>query len=99
EYYVRDVLGARRGAVVAHDRGDSVALAFAARCSEPESPFELTHLVLSNGNMFLPLSNLTEFQRLVLHAETARAVLDAITPEALAVGMGRTTFTPPRSRD
>ena len=58
--------------------------------------FEIVHLVLSNGNMFLPLSSLTGFQRLVLHAETAPGVLAALTPESLAAGMGETTFTPPR---
>ena len=30
EHYLLEVVGATRGAVVAHDRGDSVALAFAA---------------------------------------------------------------------
>ena len=66
EHYLGEVLGARAGAVVAHDRGDSVALTFAARCASGETAFELSHLVLSNGNMFLPLSNLNPFQRLVL---------------------------------
>ncbi len=99
DHYLCEVAGARRGAVVAHDRGDSVALQFAARGDSGESPFELTHLVLSNGNMFLPLSNLTEFQRLVLHEETAQSVLDVVTADGLAAGMGSTTFTPPRSLD
>ena len=98
-HYVSDVLGTHRGAVVAHDRGDSVALAFAARCAAGESTFDITDLVLSNGNMFLPLSNLTEFQRLVLHPESAPAVLERLTPETLAAGMGSSTFTPPRSLD
>jgi pimeloyl-ACP methyl ester carboxylesterase len=97
DYYVHEIVGSTRGAVVAHDRGDSVALTFAARCSGGESSFEITDLVLSNGNMFLPLSNLTKFQRLVLHDDTAAAVLDAVTPSALATGMGETTFTPPRT--
>jgi pimeloyl-ACP methyl ester carboxylesterase len=97
DYYLHEIVGSTRGAVVAHDRGDSVALKFAARCSAGESAFEITDLVLSNGNMFLPLSNLTNFQRLVLHEETAAAVLDAVTPTALATGMGESTFTPPRT--
>jgi pimeloyl-ACP methyl ester carboxylesterase len=83
--------------VVAHDRGDSVALNLAARCDADESPFTMTHVVLSNGNMFLPLSNLTRFQRLVLHADTAPPVLEVLTPDGLAVGMGGSTFTPPRT--
>lgn len=97
DYYLSEVLEARAGAVVAHDRGDSVALAFAARCAAGESPFELRQLVLSNGNMFLPLSNLTIFQRLVLDPDSAPQVLEALTPELLAAGLGKHTFTPPRS--
>ena len=97
EYYLNDVLGARTGVVIAHDRGDSVALAFAARCVASTIPFELEHLVLSNGNLFLPLSNLTDFQRLVLDPASAPAILDVLTPERLAAGMGETTFSPPRS--
>ena len=53
EHYLSEVVGAQAGAVVAHDRGDSVALTLAARCAAAEAHFELRHLVLSNGNMFL----------------------------------------------
>jgi pimeloyl-ACP methyl ester carboxylesterase len=98
-HYLEEVVGAQAGAVVAHDRGDSVALAFAARCASGDTPFQLSHLALSNGNMFLPLSNLNPFQRLVLDPATAPQVLEAATPEALAVGMGENTFTPPRAAD
>ncbi len=99
EHYLSEVLGTRAGAVVAHDRGDSVALAFAARCASGAAAFELSRLVLSNGNMFLPLSNLNPFQRLVLDARTAPQVLETATPEMLAAGMGQNTFTPPRPAD
>ncbi len=97
DHYLHEIVGADRGAIVAHDRGDSVALTFAAHGTNGDSSFEITNLVLSNGNMFLPLSSLTTFQRLVLHADTAPSVLDAVTPSALATGMGQTTFTPPRT--
>ena len=97
DHYLQEVLGARTGAIVAHDRGDSVALAFAARCASGETAFELSHLVLSNGNLFLPLSNLNPFQRLVLDPSSAPEVLAAVTPDALATGLGENTFTPPRS--
>ena len=97
DHYLQEVLGARTGAIVAHDRGDSVALAFAARCASGETAFELSHLVLSNGNLFLPLSNLNPFQRLVLDPSSAPEVLAAVTPDALATGLGENTFTPSRS--
>ena len=99
DHYLCEVLAAQAGAVVAHDRGDSVALTFAARCAEGETPFELGHLVLSNGNMFLPLSNLTEFQRLVLDPDSAPRLRTEVTPELLAAGIGQSTFTPPRTID
>ena len=99
DHYVGEVLGAAGGAVVSHDRGDSVALMFADRCASGASEFDLGRLVISNGNMFLPLSNLNPFQRLALDPETAPEVLANATPELLAAGMGQTTFHPPRAAD
>jgi pimeloyl-ACP methyl ester carboxylesterase len=68
-----------------------------ARCAAGQAPCEIDRVVLTNGNMFLPLSNLTLFQRLVLDPNTAPQVLAAATPDALAQGMGESTFTPRRS--
>ena len=41
EHYVSEILGADSGTVIAHDRGDSVALTFAQRCGSGEAGFEL----------------------------------------------------------
>jgi pimeloyl-ACP methyl ester carboxylesterase len=98
-HYVTDVLGVDRGVVVAHDRGDSVALNFASRCASGQSSFEITDLVLSNANIFLPMSSLTDFQRMVLNAESSAYVAERVTADALAQGMGESTFTPPRPAD
>lgn len=91
--YLADVVGAESVVMVAHDRGDSVALIHAARAAEAQAQVVLEHLVLSNGNIFLPLSNLTDAQRLMLHNPE---LVDQLTPELLAAGMGAVTFTPPR---
>ena len=99
EFYIAEVIGAEALTVMSHDRGDSVALLHAARCAEGRSRARLEHLVLTNGNMFLPLSNLTTFQRLVLDSGTSAEVLAALTPAMLAQGLGATTFTPPRTAD
>jgi pimeloyl-ACP methyl ester carboxylesterase len=96
EFYVSEVIGAGTGVVVAHDRGDSVALLHAARCAEGRSAMRLEHLVLSNGNIFLPMSNLTPAQRQALDAESWAQIAPAVTPSGLAEAMGATTFTPPR---
>ena len=99
DHYLHQILGVDRGTVVAHDRGDSVALAFLARCASGTSSFRITNLVLSNANIFLPLSNLTDFQRQVLDPTSWPAVLEVLTPEMLAVGLGAATFTPRRGPD
>ncbi len=99
DYYLQEVVGVDRGTVVAHDRGDSVALAFLARRQAKASSFEITNLVLSNANLFLPLSNLTDFQRQVLDPGSWPAVVEVLTPEMLAAGLGDATFTPSRGLD
>ena len=97
EHYASEILQTDAATVVAHDRGDSVALTLARRCGSGEAGLQLDHLVLSNGNMFLALSSLTAFQRLILDPASAPAVLEALTPEMLAAGMGQSTYTPARS--
>jgi pimeloyl-ACP methyl ester carboxylesterase len=82
--------------MVAHDRGDSVALIHAANVAAGRARVTIEHLALSNANIFLPLSNLTDAQRLMLHNPE---LLDRLTPELLAAGMGLATFTPPRGPD
>jgi pimeloyl-ACP methyl ester carboxylesterase len=96
EFYLAEVLGAEAGVVVAHDRGDSVALLHAARSADGRSAMRMEHLVLSNGNMFLPLSNLTAAQRRILDPASGPQIAAALTASALAEGMGASTFTPPR---
>jgi pimeloyl-ACP methyl ester carboxylesterase len=54
-------------------------------------------LILTNGNIYLPLSNLTAFQTALLDPATARATAAATTPEMLAAGMGMSTFMPRRT--
>ncbi len=93
DHYLAEVAGATSAVMVAHDRGDSVALIHAANAADGRARVELEHLVLSNANIFLPLSNLTDAQRLMLHSPE---LLDRLTPEFLAAGMGAVTFTPPR---
>jgi pimeloyl-ACP methyl ester carboxylesterase len=99
EFYVAEVIGAEALTVMSHDRGDSVALLHAGRCAEGRSRARLEQLLLTNGNIFLPLSNLTTFQRLVLDSASSVQVLAALTPAMLAQGLGAGMFTPPRGAD
>jgi pimeloyl-ACP methyl ester carboxylesterase len=96
EHYVAEVLGLESMIMLAHDRGSSVAM---IHTTGGESRVNLEHLFITNGNIFLPLSNLTDAQRLMLDPETGPALLAQATPEQLAEGMGQTTYTPPRGGD
>jgi pimeloyl-ACP methyl ester carboxylesterase len=96
EHYVAEVLGLESMIMLAHDRGSSVAM---IHTTNADSRVRLEHLFITNGNIFLPLSNLTQAQRLMLDPETGPALLAQATPEQLAVGMGQATYTPARGAD
>lgn len=97
DHYLAEVLSRDRAIVVAHDRGTSVSLLHTIKSGQGRTRTAVAHLVLTNGNIYLPLSNLTDFQRLTLDPESAPKVLEIMTPEMLAQGMGLLTFSPPRA--
>jgi pimeloyl-ACP methyl ester carboxylesterase len=81
--------------MVTHDRGSSVGMiAMTMLAAQALQPVDL---ILTNGNIYLPLSNLTAFQTALLDPATARATAAATTPELLAAGMGMSTFMPRRT--
>jgi pimeloyl-ACP methyl ester carboxylesterase len=60
----------------------------------PTPPLDL---IMTNANIYLRLSNLTEFQTALLDSTTGRSTAAATTPELLAMGLGATTFMPRRT--
>jgi pimeloyl-ACP methyl ester carboxylesterase len=96
EYYMAEVLGLESMIMVAHDRGTSVAL---VHVTGRESRVNLEHFFLTNGNIFLPMSNLTQAQRVMLDPETGPTTLAQVTPEQLAAGIGPMMYTPARGAD
>ena len=99
EFYLAEVIGADTGVIVAHDRGDSVALLHAARCAQGRSAMRPEHLVLSNGNIFLPLSNLTAGQRHMLDERSWTQIEAVLSASGLAAALGASMFTSPRTAD
>ena len=63
------------------------------------SRVDLEHLFLTNANICLPMSNLTQAQRVMLDPATGPAALAAGTPEQLAAGLGQVMYMPPRDAD
>jgi pimeloyl-ACP methyl ester carboxylesterase len=99
DHYLGEIVGAQSAVVIGHDRGTSVSLLHTIDDVAGRTTTHVEHLVLTNGNIFLPLSNLTDFQRLIVNPATAASVLEVVTPEMLAAGMGQATFSPPRGPD
>jgi len=79
--------------MLTHDRGSSVGMIALGMLPDQE-PLDL---ILTNANIYLPLSNLTAFQTALLDSATGRATAAATTPELLAAGMGASTFMPRRT--
>src|SRR5499427_6695159 len=83
EHYIAEVLGLESMIMFAHDRGSSVAM---IHTTSADSRVDVEHLFITNGNIFLPMSNLTQAQRQMLDPEVGPALLAQATPEQLAVG-------------
>ncbi len=81
--------------MITHDRGCSVGMIALGLLAETSSLPE--DLIITNGNIYLPLSNLTAFQTALLNSATGRATAAETTPELLAAGLGFTTFMPRRT--
>ena len=85
--------------MLTHDRGSSVGMIALEMLAALDPPVLPADLILTNANIYLPLSNLTTFQTALLDPTTGRGTAAATTPELLAIGLGATTFMPRRTLD
>ncbi|OBK40075.1 hydrolase [Mycobacterium sp. 1245111.1] len=85
--------------MLTHDRGSSVGMIALSIFDDLEDANPPREVIFTNANIYLPLANLTGFQRALLDPTVARSTARATTPEMLAAGMGMTTFMPRRGLD
>ena len=85
--------------MLTHDRGSSVGMIALGMLAAQDPPVVPIDVIVTNANIYLPLSNLTVFQTALLDPATARATAAATTPELLAAGLGMTTYMPRRTPD
>jgi pimeloyl-ACP methyl ester carboxylesterase len=83
--------------MLTHDRGTSVGMIALSMFGALEDARPPSEVIFTNANIYLPLANLTGFQKALLDPTVARSTARATTPEMLAAGMGATTFMPRRS--
>lgn len=102
DHFVREIAGLQSFALLTHDKGDSVGLEllrlYEEKLAAGESPgYTLTHHFLLNGNVYLPLADLTQLQLALLDPETGPEYADSMSGGQLALGLGLSTYSPPLS--
>lgn len=98
-YAITQVWSLTEYRMLTHDRGSSVGMIALEMLAAQDRPALPIDLIVTNANIYLPLSNLTAFQTALLDPATGRATAAATTPELLAAGLGASTFMPRRSLD
>lgn len=89
--------GLRDCRMLTHDRGSSVGMIAAAMLADTHPANLPVDLFITNANIYLPLSNLTAFQRALLDEATGPLAAVATTPQMLAAGLGAGVFMPRRA--
>ncbi|WP_292990782.1 alpha/beta hydrolase [Mycobacterium sp.] len=85
--------------MLTHDLGTSVGMIALSMFADLEDANPPSEAIFTNANIYLPLANLTGFQKALLDPTVARSTARATTPQVLAAGMGATTFMPRRGLD
>ena len=94
DHLVRTTFGLERFTLVTHDRGDSVGLALLDLVRTEAPPYDVTGLVMLNGNVWLPLAQLTGIQKALLSPVTGPPLSRLLPARAMARGLARRTCTP-----
>src|SRR5271163_4127847 len=93
---ITNVWQLERYTMLTHDRGTSVGMITLSMFAAQQEASPPTEVILTNANIYLPLANLTGFQKALLDPTVARSTARATTPEMLAAAVGATTFMPRR---
>jgi pimeloyl-ACP methyl ester carboxylesterase len=94
---ITEVWGLTEYRMLTHDRGSSVGMIALGMLAAQDPPALPVDVIVTNANIYLPLSNLTAFQTALLDDATGRATAAATTPDLLAAGLGASTFIPRRT--
>lgn len=86
DYYIRDILKLNSLALYTHDKGDSVGLALLKLYTQQDE-YKITHHFITNGNIYLPLADLTNIQLLLLNKRTGPFITRYINGKRFAKGL------------
>jgi len=95
DHYIREVVGIDDFTLVTHDKGDSVGLALLQIYQDyDEHPYTINHHVITNGNIYLPLAQLTTGQTSLLNPSVGSLVSSLLGGGQLANGINEFFIKP-----
>ncbi len=93
--FIREVAALKNFTLVTHDKGDSVGLALLQIYqSYGVKPYTIDHHFITNGNIFLPLAQLTVGQKMLLNPVTGPVLSSLLSGRRMAKSLAGSTFTP-----
>lgn len=100
DHVIREVFQLDKFALFTHDKGDSVGLALLELYQKyGERPYQITHHFITNGNIYLPLAQLTQFQEQLLDPVSGPALASNLNGTLLAQGLATSTYSKTLSPD
>lgn len=94
--YVRNVAGLDEFILFTHDKGDSVGLALLQiHQAYDERPYTISHHFITNGNVYLPLAQLTTGQRVLLNPTSGPLASRFLRGDWFASGLAELAFATP----
>ncbi|HAM62380.1 MAG: hypothetical protein A2Y20_09950 [Firmicutes bacterium GWF2_51_9] len=98
DYYITDILMLKEFTLLTHDKGDSVGLSLLSLYRNQDF-YRISHHIITNGNIYLPLANLTRFQKMLLSEKFGQLATNFINGKLLAKGLNRKAHTIPEKAD
>ena len=95
EHYVTDVLDLASFAMLTHDKGNSVGLAL-LDLYQAQDAYLITHHFITNGNIYLPLADLSLFQNRLLDERFGPILTRYVNGHLVARGLADGYFSVPQ---
>ena len=93
DHYIREIVALDDFVLLTHDKGDSVGLALLQIYQAYEAkPYTIQHHFITNGNIYLPLAQLTTAQKVLLNPIFGPLVSSIISGDGFAQGLADSVF-------
>ncbi len=91
--YIREVAGLEEFTLLTHDKGDSVGLALLQIYQAYEAkPYTIKHHFITNGNIYLPLAQLTTAQKVLLNPISGPLISSILSGDRFSQGLADLAF-------